>query len=1055
MGFTVNVSNSSATGTGTARNVTLTDSLPAGSGVDWSISPAYTGPGTCAISGGVGSQVLNCSFGDMAPGATASVHITSATAFASCATYQNTASVGLTNENGAPFTSTASTTVQCPGLHITKTADATPVSTGTPIGFQVTVSNSGPGTALGVTVNDPLPAGSGVSWSIASQTASACSITGTAPTQTLTCSLGDMAATASYTIHITSSTTAASAGSYPNTATASSTNAPSVNASATIVVLPPNMMVAKSADHATVSAGSPIGFTVTITNPGTSTTTGTATNVTLTDPLPAGTGVSWSIATQSGTACSITGTVPSQSLGCSFSSFAINTSYSVHITSATAFASCAAYPNTATVGAGNQTGTVQSQATTTVQCPGLAITKTADATPVSTGTPIGFVVTVSNNGTGTATAVTVNDPLPAGNGVSWSIASQTASACSITGPVGTQVLGCTLGDMAAPSSYSIHITSPTTAASAGSYPNTATASSTNAPSVNASATIVVLAPALSITKTADATPVSTGTTIGFTVTVSNADTGTTGTATSVTLHDPLPAGSGIDWVISPAYAGPGTCSITGSVGTQTLNCSFGNMGPGTSASVHISSATTAASAGTYPNTATASSTNGPSVNASATIVVLAPNMTVAKTADHATVSAGSAIGFTVTITNPGTSTTTGTATSVSLTDPLPAGTGVSWTITSQTGTACSITGTAPSQGLGCSFSTFAPGASYSVHITSATTFVSCAEYTNTATVGAGNQTGTVPSTATTTVQCPTLTITKTADATPVSTGTPIGFVVRVANGGPGTATDVTITDPLPAGTGVDWSIASQTASACSITGIVGSQTLVCSIGSMTADSSYTVHITSPTTSASAGTYPNTATVSASNAPSGNATATVVVQPPALTTTKTADSANVTSGSPVGFTMTVSNSSASGTGTATAVALNDPLPAQTGLDWSISPAYTGPGTCAISGAVGTQTLTCSFGDLAPGASASVHVTSATTANVTCSVINNTATFSAGNAPTQTKLASIVPACGGVLSVSVPPTGLGSLPWAAIPLVASGFMLLLFAAIGRRRRRMPDA
>jgi uncharacterized repeat protein (TIGR01451 family) len=430
-------------------------------------------------------------------------------------------------------------------------------------------------------------------------------------------------------------------------------------------------------------------------------------------------------------------------------------------------------------------------------------------------------------------------------------------------------------------------------------------------------------------------------------------------------------------------------------------------------------------------------------------------MTVAKTADHATVSAGSAIGFTVTITNPGTSTTTGTATSVSLTDPLPAGTGVSWTITSQTGTACSITGTAPSQGLGCSFSTFAPGASYSVHITSATTFVSCAEYTNTATVGAGNQTGTVPSTATTTVQCPTLTITKTADATPVSTGTPIGFVVRVANGGPGTATDVTITDPLPAGTGVDWSIASQTASACSITGIVGSQTLVCSIGSMTADSSYTVHITSPTTSASAGTYPNTATVSASNAPSGNATATVVVQPPALTTTKTADSANVTSGSPVGFTMTVSNSSASGTGTATAVALNDPLPAQTGLDWSISPAYTGPGTCAISGAVGTQTLTCSFGDLAPGASASVHVTSATTANVTCSVINNTATFSAGNAPTQTKLASIVPACGGVLSVSVPPTGLGSLPWAAIPLVASGFMLLLFAAIGRRRRRMPDA
>jgi uncharacterized repeat protein (TIGR01451 family) len=1055
IGFTVTITNpGNSTNTGTATSVSLTDPLPAGTGVSWSID---TQSGSaCSITGTVPTQSLSCSFTSFAPGASYSVHITSGTAFASCATYPNTATVGASNQTGTVHSS-VSTTVQCPGLGITKTADATPVSTGTSIGFTVTVSNAGPGTATAVTLNDPLPAGSGVDWMIspAYTGPGSCSITGPVGTQVLGCSFGDMANGASIPIHISSVTTSASAGTYPNTATASSANAPSVNASATIVVLAPNMMVAKTTDHATVSAGSAIGFTVTITNPGNSTNTGTATSVSLTDPLPAGTGVSWSIDTQSGSACSITGTVPTQSLSCSFTSFAPGASYSVHITSGTAFASCATYPNTATVGASNQTGTVHSSVSTTVQCPGLGITKTADATPVSTGTSIGFTVTVSNAGPGTATAVTVNDPLPAGSGVNWSIASQTASACSITGPVGTQVLGCTLGDMAASASYTVHITSPTTSASAGTYPNTATASSTNAPSVNASATIVVLAPALSITKTADATPVSTGTSIGFTVTVSNSDASNTGTATSVTLNDPLPAGSGIDWTISPAYTGPGTCSIAGAVGSQTLSCSFGDMAPGASASVHISSVTTAASAGTYPNTATASAGNAPSVNASATIVVLAPNMTVAKTADNATVSAGSAIGFTVTISNPGNSTNTGTATGVSLTDPLPAGTDVVWSIDSQDGTACSITGTAPSQSLSCSFTRFAPGASYDVHVTSRTAFASCADYTNTATVGASNQTGTVSATASTTVQCPTLAITKTADATPVSEGTPIGFVVKVTNGGPGTATGVMVNDPLPAGTGVVWSIASQTASACSITGTAPTQTLVCSIGDMTAESSYTVHITSPTTAGSAGTYPNTATVSATNAPSGSATATITVQAPALAITKTADSASVTSGDAVGFTVTVSNSDSSGTGTATAVTLNDPLPSGSGVDWSISPAYTGPGTCTITGAAGSQTLTCSFGDMAPGATASVHVTSATTSNVTCSPLSNTATASAGNAASLQASATITVACGGVLSIVTPSTGWGSLLWAAIPLVGSGFMLLLFAAMGRRRRRMPDA
>ena len=117
------------------------------------------------------------------------------------------------------------------------------------------------------------------------------------------------------------------------------------------------------------------------------------------------------------------------------------------------------------------------------------------------------------------------------------------------------------------------------------------------------------------------------------MTVSNSGAQGTGTAKAVTLSDPLPAGSGVSWSISPAYAGAGTCAVTGAAPSQSLDCTFGDMAPGASNSVHISSATTSASAGSYPNTATASATNHPSVDASATIVVLAPGLSITKVAD--------------------------------------------------------------------------------------------------------------------------------------------------------------------------------------------------------------------------------------------------------------------------------------------------------------------------------------------------------------------------------------------------------------------------------------
>jgi uncharacterized repeat protein (TIGR01451 family) len=136
-------------------------------------------------------------------------------------------------------------------------------------------------------------------------------------------------------------------------------------------------------------------------------------------------------------------------------------------------------------------------------------------------------------------------------------------------------------------------------------------------------------PVLIIAKTADAPSVTAGAGVGFTVTV--ASTGPN-PAVDVTLNDALPGAPGVSWAISPAYAGPGTCSITGSAPAQILACSFGTMAPGATASIHVTGTTSAATSGTLTNTATAQAGNHGPVSATAAVTVTpAPVVTTTAT----------------------------------------------------------------------------------------------------------------------------------------------------------------------------------------------------------------------------------------------------------------------------------------------------------------------------------------------------------------------------------------------------------------------------------------
>jgi uncharacterized repeat protein (TIGR01451 family) len=140
--------------------------------------------------------------------------------------------------------------------------------------------------------------------------------------------------------------------------------------------------------------------------------------------------------------------------------------------------------------------------------------------------------------------------------------------------------------------------------------------------------------------------------------------------------------------------------------------------------------------------------------------------------------------------------------------------------------------------------------------------------------------------------------------------------------------------------------------------------------------------------------------------------------PGLSLLKTPDNASVNAGDAIAFTMVTSNS---GPGTAMATTLSDPLPA--GVDWSISAEST-PGACAIGGAVGSEVLACTYGNLASGGSRSVTVSASTSASA-CGVYDNTATAKASNSPDRPdsgRITCVPPTPPAVAPVVVAPPAL---------------------------------
>lgn len=139
--------------------------------------------------------------------------------------------------------------------------------------------------------------------------------------------------------------------------------------------------------------------------------------------------------------------------------------------------------------------------------PGLGMTMTADRASVDAGDTIGFGLTITNAGASTTRNVTVSDALPTDAGTTWSIDSQSGSACSIS----NSSMACHLAAMPSGTAYSVHVVSPTTPETARSTPveNVASATSSKGGSATATASVEVTARPRVGTRTAGRATVTT------------------------------------------------------------------------------------------------------------------------------------------------------------------------------------------------------------------------------------------------------------------------------------------------------------------------------------------------------------------------------------------------------------------------------------------------------------------------------------------------------------------------------------------------------------------
>lgn len=759
-------------------------------------------------------------------------------------------------------------------LLVTKTAPAE-AAAGSDVTYTVEVRNLGPDDAPTVTLTDPIPAGM-TFVSATSEPAFVCTTPAIGDGGTISCVAATLIAgdTATFTFVVSIPLQTEPGTFFVNQASATTQavdpNDENNTGIATTTTPPPpqaDLAVVKSGPTAT-GPDTDITYTIVLSNGGPA----AATNVTLTDPIPAD--LTFVSLTQTGTplTCDPLTAGAGGTLSCSAPTYAAGGSTTLSLTLHVPAEPAGEYTNTATVQSDSDPNPENNATTTSllVTAVDVSVTKTGPAIAAA-GTTISYTITVANAGPDAAADVTLVDPLPAGTTfVSMTHVGGPVAACTTNGTV-----TCAFGPLAAGASSQYTLTLAITTATTIS--NTATVSTSSfdtdpADNTATAVTTVTQSADLAVVKNAAASVLA-GTNLTFSVTATNAGPSN---ATAVSISDTLPAGT--TFVSATQTSGPAfTCGHA----AGTITCTAATFDAGATATFDFVVTVLPGTSGLLTNTvAIAASTPDPSAannsSTSITTVSSSADLAVIKTAPPAA-AVLTDVTFSVTLTNLGPS----TASNVVLADAVPANTTfVSATQTSGPLFACSLAaGT-----ITCSIASFDPGAAATFSFV--VTPTAEGSLTNTATVTSTTADPVSPnnaSTTTTTVAraVADVGIVKTANADEAVPGAPATFTIVVTNSGPGPAANVVVTDPLPAGVTLVGATATQ--GSCS-----GTTTVTCNLGTLEAAASATItlEVLLPLTP---GPVANTATVTSSDVDpnggnnAGAATITVAQAPAAIPT----------------------------------------------------------------------------------------------------------------------------------------------------------------------------
>jgi uncharacterized repeat protein (TIGR01451 family) len=362
---------------------------------------------------------------------------------------------------------------------------------------------------------------------------------------------------------------------------------------------PPTMT--KVASPSQVQGGGSVAYTLTINN--TATTPVTLTSIS--DTLPPGfTYSSYAVGTLGVVP---TGTPAVGTPGTIGFSFPANTtipatSSVTFIINAIAGTSQGTFYNTAravtnfgTINATDSTGVA-------VRTASVTLAKSASPTSVKRGDNVTFTLTYSNNSESDVTGAVLTDNLPA----NFTYVSSSVLPTSNAGGVITWNLG-TIAANTGP----FTITVVATATQAGGYTNNVSLTSTNALTANASANVFVSGPLLAISKVASVPAVVPTANVDYTITWTNIGDAV---ANVTNITDSIPTG----FTYVTKVSGTGTCGLSGGLVDCAVNAA---LAPGASASVVLRFSVGATAANPSTNTAIANASNAPSVQTQFSLVI--------------------------------------------------------------------------------------------------------------------------------------------------------------------------------------------------------------------------------------------------------------------------------------------------------------------------------------------------------------------------------------------------------------------------------------------------